>query len=52
VYLIGETFSGVQLIGAALIIVAMTSAELLPRMLPTRGEVEHPEACEASPDCS
>jgi len=50
VYLIGEKLSGLQLLGAALIIVAMISAEVLPRMLRTRAEVEHPEVYEACAD--
>lgn len=50
VYLIGEKLSGLQLLGAVLIIVAMISAEVLPRMLRTRAEVEHPEVYEAGAD--
>jgi drug/metabolite transporter (DMT)-like permease len=50
VYLIGEKLSGVQVVGAALIIVAMMSAEVLPRMLRTRAAVEHPEVYEACAD--
>jgi drug/metabolite transporter (DMT)-like permease len=50
VYLIGEKLSGVQVVGAALIIVAMMSAEVLPRMLRTPAEVEHPEVYEACAD--
>ena len=50
VYLIGEKLSGPQLMGAAVIIVAMISAEVLPRMLGTRAEVEHPEVYEGCAD--
>jgi drug/metabolite transporter (DMT)-like permease len=50
VYLIGEKLSGLQLLGAVLIIVAMISAEVLPRMLRTRAEVAHPEVYETCGD--
>lgn len=50
VYLIGEKLSGPQLAGAALIVIAMISAEVLPRLLHSRAEVEHPEVYEAGAD--
>lgn len=50
VYLIGEKLSSMQLMGAVLIMVAMIAAEVLPRMLHTRAEVEHPEVYEAGGD--
>jgi len=43
VYLVGEKLRGLQLIGAALIIVAMISAEALPRILRKGIGVDHPQ---------
>ncbi|HLW53785.1 MAG TPA: DMT family transporter [Candidatus Angelobacter sp.] len=40
VYLIGEKLYPLQLVGAALIIAATISAEVLPRMIRTRAEIE------------
>jgi len=49
-YWLNERLNAIQLSGAALIIVAMLSAELLPRVLRSRTEREHPEIYEASAD--
>jgi len=50
VYWLSEHLNALQLTGAALIIVAMLSAELLPRVLRSRYELEHPDVYEASAD--
>jgi drug/metabolite transporter (DMT)-like permease len=50
VYWLNEHLNALQLTGAALIIVAMLSAELLPRVLRSRSEREHPDVYEASAD--
>lgn len=46
VFFLNEHFGRLQLFGAALIVVAMLSAELLPRVLRSRTEREHPEIYE------
>jgi drug/metabolite transporter (DMT)-like permease len=50
VYFLNEHLGPIQLAGAVLIIVAMLSAELLPRFLRSRTEREHPEVYELRAD--